>query len=50
MQIFFLAVALGLFTSTLSGIYMAYRYNRSKSLVTGLLFAGIAVPFVLLLF
>ncbi len=50
MQIFFLLVAIGLFTSTLSGVYMAYRYNRSKPLVTGLLLAGIALPLLLLRF
>jgi ABC-type molybdate transport system permease subunit len=34
--------------STLTGIYMAYKFNRSKLLVTGLLLAGIVVPLVLL--
>jgi len=48
MKIFFLVVALGLFTSTLSGIYMAYRYGGSKTLVTALLLAGAVVPLVLL--
>jgi len=50
MKIFFLLVALGLFTSTLTGIYMAYRFGRSKLLVTGLLLAGVVVPLVLLPF
>ena len=50
MKIFFLLVALGLFTSTLTGIYMAYKFNRSRLLVTGLLVAGIVVPLVLLKF
>ena len=50
MKIFFLLVALGLFTSTVTGIYMAYKFNRNKWLVTGLLVAGIVVPLVLLKF
>jgi len=50
MKIFFLLVALGLFTSTLTGIYMAYKFNRSKLLVTGLLIAGIVAPLILLKF
>jgi len=50
MKIFFLLVALGLFTSTLTGIYMAYKFSRSKWLVTGLLAAGIVVPLLLLPF
>jgi hypothetical protein len=50
MKIFFLLVSLGLFTSTLTGIYMAYKYNRSKLLVTGLLLAGILIPLALLPF
>jgi ABC-type molybdate transport system permease subunit len=48
MKIFFLLVSLGLLTSTLTGIYMAYKFNRSKWLVTALLLAGIVVPLVLL--
>jgi hypothetical protein len=40
MKIFFLIVSLGLFTSTLTGIY----------LITGLLVAGISVPLLLLPF
>jgi hypothetical protein len=50
MKIFFLLVAVGLFTSTLTGIYMAYKYNRSKLVVTLLLLAGIVVPLLLLPF
>lgn len=48
MKIFFLTVALGLFTSTLTGIYMAYTYERSRLLVSGVLLAGILVPLLLL--
>jgi hypothetical protein len=47
-KIFFLIVALGLFTSTLSGIYMSYKYNSNKVAVTALLTLGIVVPLLLL--
>ena len=50
MKIFFLTVSLGLFLSTLTGILMAYKFNRNKVLVTGLLLAGIVVPLLLLPF
>jgi uncharacterized iron-regulated membrane protein len=50
MKIFFLLVALGLFSSTVTGIYMAYRFGRNKWVVTGLLVAGIVVPLLLLPF
>jgi len=50
LKIFFLLVAIGLFTSTLTGIYMAYKYNRNKRVVTALLLAGVIVPPVLLCF
>jgi hypothetical protein len=50
MKIYFLLVTLGLFTSTLTGIYMAYKYNRNKMVVTGLLIAGILIPLFLLKF
>lgn len=49
MKIFFLVVALGLFVSTLTGLYMAYSYVRNKVLVTLALVAGVVVPVVLLL-
>jgi hypothetical protein len=50
MKIFFLIVAVGLFLSTLTGIYMAYRYARSPLLISGVLAAGIAIPLILLPF
>jgi hypothetical protein len=50
MKIFFLVVALGLFSSTLTGIYMAYRYGGSKLTATLLLLAGVVVPLMLLAF
>lgn len=49
-KIFFLLVCLGLFTSTLTGIFMAYMYDRGKLLLTALLVAGIAIPLLLLPF
>jgi len=50
MKIFFLLVAIGLFTSTLTGLVMAYRYNSNKVVVTGLLVAGVVIPLLLLPF
>ncbi len=50
MKIFFLTVAIGLFNSTFSGIYMAYRYNSNKLVVTALLIAGAIIPILLLPF
>jgi hypothetical protein len=48
MKIFFLLVSIGLFTSTLTGIYMSYKYKRNTALITGLLLAGVIVPLLLL--
>lgn len=50
LKIFFLIVAIGLFTSTLTGIYMAYKFNRNKLFVTAILLAGIIIPPLLLPF
>jgi hypothetical protein len=50
MKIFFLLVAVGLFLSTLTGIYMAYRYCRSRLFISGLLLAGVVLPVLLLPF
>ncbi|MGD0648059.1 MAG: PepSY domain-containing protein [Acidobacteriaceae bacterium] len=50
MKIFFLLVAIGLFLSTLTGIYMSYKFMRNKLVVTALLIAGILVPLLLLPF
>lgn len=50
MKLFFLSVALGLFTSTVTGIYMTLKYSRSKVLVIGSLLAGVAVPLLLMRF
>jgi hypothetical protein len=49
LKIFSALVALGLFISTLLGIYMAYRYTRKPGLITFVLLAGVVVPIVLAL-
>lgn len=48
LKIFFLLVSIGLLTSTLTGLYMAYAYVRNKPLITGLLLAGAILPIALL--
>jgi hypothetical protein len=50
LKIFFLLVAVGLFTSTLSGLYMSYKYIRNRTRITALLLAGIVVPVLLTIF
>jgi hypothetical protein len=50
LKIFFLFVSIGLFTSTLSGLYMSYKYIRNKPLITVILIAGIVVPVLLTIF
>lgn len=50
MKVFFALVALGLAISTLSGLYMAWRYSRRPRLFGTVLAAGFAVPLLLLLF
>ena len=47
LKCFFLLAAIGLFTSTLSGLYMSYKYIRNRRLVTALLLAGIILPIAL---
>lgn len=49
MKIFFLVAAVGLFLSTLTGLYMAYRYARRTSTITLTLAAGVVIPLLLLL-
>lgn len=49
MKLFFLLVSLSLVTSTLTGIYLSYKYSRGWVL-TGLLMAGVLVPLLLLPF
>jgi len=50
MKIFFLLVSIGLFTSTLTGIYMSYKFMRNRIVVTALLIAGTLIPLLLLPF
>jgi hypothetical protein len=47
LKLFFLLVSIGLFTSTVTGLYMSYRYIRNRVLVTAVLIAGIVIPIVL---
>jgi hypothetical protein len=49
LRIFFLIVAIGLFTSTLTGLYMSYKYVRNKVAVTLTLVAGLILPILLTL-
>jgi hypothetical protein len=49
LKIFFAFVSLGLFVSTLLGIYMAYRYSRKPAMLSVLLIAGVVVPVLLAL-
>ena len=50
LKIFFLLVAIGLFISTLSGLYMSYKYIRNRSLITAILLAGVIVPVLMTIF
>lgn len=44
LKIFFLLVSVGLFTSTITGLYMSYKYIRNRHLVTAVLIAGTIIP------
>ena len=48
LRLFFLVVALGLFSSTLTGLTLTYKYVRNKPLITGLLAAGVVLPLALI--
>jgi hypothetical protein len=48
LKFFFLLVSIGLFISTLTGLYMSYRYSRNRTVITGLLIAGVIIPIALL--
>jgi hypothetical protein len=50
LKCFFLLVSIGLFLSTLSGLYMSYKYIRNRGLITAILIAGIVVPVLLTIF
>jgi hypothetical protein len=47
LKIFFLIVSISLFLSTLTGIYMSYKYMRNRMAVTVVLLLGVAIPVVL---
>ncbi len=48
LKYFFLAMTAGLVFSTLLGIYMAFKYNRNRRLVGGLLIVGAVIPAALI--
>ena len=50
MKVFFALIALGLFSSVLSGLYMAWRFSRRPDWFVAVLASGVAVPLALLLF
>jgi hypothetical protein len=50
LKIFFLLVSIGLFISTLSGLFMSYKYIRNRNLITAVLLAGIVLPILLTVF
>jgi hypothetical protein len=50
LKCFFLLVSIGLFVSTLSGLYMSYKYIRNRRLITVMLLGGIIVPVLLTVF
>jgi hypothetical protein len=45
---FFLATTVGLTFSSVLGIYMAFKFNRSRALIWGLLILGTAIPVALI--
>jgi hypothetical protein len=47
LKIFFLFVSIGLFISTLTGLYMSYKYIRNRILITAILIAGVIIPVLL---
>ncbi|WP_260737318.1 PepSY domain-containing protein [Tunturiibacter lichenicola] len=47
LKIFFLIVAIGLFVSTLTGLYMSYKYIRNRILITAIFIAGVVIPVLL---
>lgn len=48
MKVFVLFTAIGLISTTLLGLYMAFQYTRNRLLTSALLLLGIAVPAALL--
>ena len=50
LKMFFVMASVGLIVSTLTGVYMGYKYERRPWVVTAWWVAGIVVPLVLLKF
>jgi hypothetical protein len=48
LQWFVALMSLGLISTSLLGIYMAFKYNRDKRLVFGLIIMGCVIPIALL--
>ena len=46
---FFMFASIGIITTTVLGIIMAFKYNRDRPVIWGLLVSGIVLPIVLLL-
>ena len=49
LKYFAVLMSAGLIAAGLLGIYMAFKYNRDKRLVSGLLIAGVVIPLLLLI-
>lgn len=47
MKLFFALVSVGLFISSVTGLYMSYKYIRNAALITALWIAGIILPVLL---
>lgn len=47
MKIFFATISLSLLFSVLTGLYMSYRHNRNKIIVTCFLLSGLLIPSLL---
>lgn len=50
LKVFFLVVCASLFASTFSGIYLSWKYRRSRVMMTALILAGIVLPLLMLEF
>ncbi len=50
LKIFFLVVGLTLASSTVTGLYLAWKYKRSRVMMAGTLVAGIVIPILLIFF
>ena len=48
LQWFVVVMSVGLISTSLLGVYMAFKYNRDKRLIFGLIILGFIIPVVLL--